>query len=1284
MRRTAQSSAIIRATCGTLARSFALICALAFPALVTVAFAQTPAPLAQPNVPLYLNGTVTAIVMQADGGLVFGGSFTSVNGVARTNLARLLPDGSLDPAWDATVDGNVDALAVDVSGSIYVGGLFNHVGGQPRGNLARLGTSGTVDPGWNPGANDAVLTLAVDGAGAIYAGGNFSIVGGTTRNHLVKIGSSGSVDANWNPAPDAAVDVLASGGGSTLYVGGDFGTIGGQTRARIARLSTAGAGSADSAWNPAANGRVRALAIDTSNAIYAGGDFSTIGGQPRQAIAKLSASGSGLADPVWNPSANGSVSAIVLDSANALYAGGNFTSIGGSPGRFVTRLSTLGSGSADTGWAPAPDNSVLALALDPGGVLRLGGAFGRIDGVVHFAVAAISPTGTVSAAPTDAEIVGDAYAVVAQPDGGIVVGGNFQKADQTARSNILRLRSDGTLDSSWDASANAYVLALATDGGGSVYAGGYFNVVGGESRFGIAKLSGTGSGAADPDWDPSADDVVYSLAVGAGNTVYAGGRFSAIGGQSRSHVAKLDPTGAANPSWNPGADGDVSALAVDSSGAVYVGGEFSLIGGVARSHLAKLGSTGVVDSAWNIPADNSVNSLTLAGNNVLYVGGNFNNLGGQVRAHIAKLQTAGSGSVDANWNPAANGVVRALAIDTTGALFAGGGFSIIGGQSRNAIAKLDGGGIGAAEAAWNPGADFYVDALAVTGNQAIIVGGEFGTIGGQSRLGLALLPPSGNPVMATTTSITSIAPGTTVTGQGYVVSFVVSAASGTPVGWVDVRDDAGASCGPVTLSGGSGACSVASMSSGTRVVTASYTPANVGNFSGSSVDATHVVQQAATTLAITSHVPDPSTPSQSVVTNVVLVVSSPGSGTPTGPIAVSDGVDGCSIPQGSASCSVSLTTRGLRTLTASYAGDGNFSASSVSATHHVNRLPIAVADNYSTNEDTALTIGAAQGLLSNDSDPDGDALTVINAGTVNASGIGGVVQLSANGAFTYTPPANANGVALFSYVLGDGRETASGTVTITVVPVNDPPAFTLSASPVLPAGTHGIGSVPAFALVTNDGPPDEGGQATSAWIVRNIADPSGVVTQASIRLDGTLDYTVTGQPGTASFGVKLQDNGGTANGGVDTSAEQTFSITVAAGADLSISMNDGVTFVRGGQTVQYTIVVHNAGPNDVSGARVRDILPVNLTAASWTCVADVGATCTASGSAGIDDSIVLAIGTSATYELSATVVAIPEQLLINTATIEAPPQTPDDHPADNNATDTDAVGIFADGFEVHG
>ncbi|MEO7432606.1 MAG: cadherin-like domain-containing protein [Dokdonella sp.] len=1281
MQRLAESAAILRARCSSRGRSVALLFAMALPALATVALAQTPAPLAQPNVPLYLNGTIDAIVMQADGGVVFGGSFTSVNGIARTNLARLLPDGGLDPAWSASVDGHVNALAMDASGSIYVGGLFAHVGGQARDNLARLGTSGTLDPAWNPGANAAVQALAVDASGAIYAGGDFSVVGGTTRIHLVKIGSSGSVDANWNPAPDAAVEVLASGGGSTLYVGGDFSTIGGQTRARIARLSTAGAGNADSVWNPAANGRVRALAIDASNAIYAGGDFSTIGGQPRQSMAKLSASGGGVADPVWNPAASASVYAIVLDSSNALYAGGDFTSIGGSPARFVARLSTLGSGSADTGWAPAPDNSVLALALNPGGVLHLGGAFGRIDGVVHFALAAVSPTGTVSATASDAEVVGDAYAVVAQPDGGIVVGGNFAKADQTARSNILRLRSDGTLDSLWDASANGYVLALATDGGGSVYAGGYFNLVGGQTRIGIAKLSGTGSGAADPAWNPSADDVVYSLALGAGNTVYAGGRFSAIGGQLRSHIAKLDSTGLANPGWNPGADAEVAALAVDSTGTVYAGGEFTSIGGVARSHLAKIGNTGIVDAAWNFPADNSVISLTLAGSSVLYVGGNFNTLAGQVRAHIAKLQTAGSGSVDASWNPAANGVVRALALDATGALFAGGGFSIIGGQSRNAIAKLDGGGIGGAESSWNPGADFYVDALAVTGNQAVIVGGEFGTIGGQPRLGLASLPPSGNPVMATSTSIVSINPATTVTGQGYLVSFVVSAVSGTPAGSIDVRDDAGASCGPVTLSGGTGACSLASTSSGARVVTASYTPANVGNFSGSSVDVTHVVQRAATTLAITSHVPNPSTPSQAVVTSVMLAVSSPGSGTPTGPIAVSDGVDGCSIPQGSTSCSVALTTRGMRTLTASYAGDANFTASGASATHRVNRLPVATADSDSTNEDTVLTIAAAQGLLANDSDPDGDTLTVTNAGTVNATGIGGVVQLSANGAFTYTPPANANGIALFSYVLGDGRETTSGTVTITVVPVNDPPAFTLSASPVLPAGTDGAGSVPAFAVVTNEGPPDEAGQATSAWIVRTIADPSGVVTQASIRLDGTLDYTVTGRPGTASFGVKLKDNGGTANGGIDTSAEQTFSITVAAGADLSIGVDDGIAFVRGGQTVHYTIVVHNAGPNDVSGARVRDILPVNLTAASWTCVADVGATCTASGSGGIDDFVALANGTSATYALSATVIAIPEQPLINTVSIDAPAQTPDAHPADNSATDTDAVGIFADGFE---
>jgi VCBS repeat-containing protein len=112
----------------------------------------------------------------------------------------------------------------------------------------------------------------------------------------------------------------------------------------------------------------------------------------------------------------------------------------------------------------------------------------------------------------------------------------------------------------------------------------------------------------------------------------------------------------------------------------------------------------------------------------------------------------------------------------------------------------------------------------------------------------------------------------------------------------------------------------------------------------------------------------------------------------------------------------------------------------------VNDAPTAVANSYTTNEDTSvsgnvLTDDTGAGT---DFDIDGDSITAV-AGTF-ATAQGGSVTLAANGTFTYTPAANFNGSDSFSYTITDGTLTSTATVTLTVTDVNDLPTATASTS----------------------------------------------------------------------------------------------------------------------------------------------------------------------------------------------------------------------------------------------
>jgi hypothetical protein len=113
--------------------------------------------------------------------------------------------------------------------------------------------------------------------------------------------------------------------GSTVYAGGNFTNIGGQPRTNLSAIDSAGAATA---WNPGAGGAVVSPSVSTiavsGSTIYVGGWFATAGGQSRSNVAALDSTGAATA---WNPNANGAVYALAV-SGSTIVTGGDFTSIG--------------------------------------------------------------------------------------------------------------------------------------------------------------------------------------------------------------------------------------------------------------------------------------------------------------------------------------------------------------------------------------------------------------------------------------------------------------------------------------------------------------------------------------------------------------------------------------------------------------------------------------------------------------------------------------------------------------------------------------------------------------------------------------------------------------------------------------------------------------------------------------------------------------------------------------------------------------------------------------------
>ncbi len=180
----------------------------------------------------------------------------------------------------------------------------------------------------------------------------------------------------------------------------------------------------------------------------------------------------------------------------------------------------------------------------------------------------------------------------------------------------------------------------------------------------------------------------------------------------------------------------------------------------------------------------------------------------------------------------------------------------------------------------------------------------------------------------------------------------------------------------------------------------------------------------------------------------------------------------------------------------------------------------------------------------------------------NGALFSGQPSVSPSGTLTFTPAPDAVGSAIVTLTVQDNGGTANGgidtsppqTFTITVTGVNDPPSFTKGINPTV-LEDAGAQSITGWATAISTGPPDEAGQAVN--FVLDAGTPDLFSSGPAISPTGTLTFTPAANAvGTSTISVFLHDNGGTANGGDDTSLTQTFAVTMAP-------VNDPPSFARG-------------------------------------------------------------------------------------------------------------------------
>ncbi|GAA3938363.1 hypothetical protein GCM10022406_23090 [Hymenobacter algoricola] len=507
----------------------------------------------------YVGSIFSAAAQQPDGKLLVGGSFTQLNGQPAPFIARLLADGTSDNTFQPTPGPNnsVRNIVLEPNGNILIAGSFNQVSGVSRGRIARLTPNGSLDPAFatGTGIGSSSNALALTPAGQVLLAGGFTQYNGVSYGGLVRLNAvTGQPDATFAPVIEARGIITRSLplSNGQLLVSGNFTQFNGAavpgSSNSVRRINADG--SLDGSFTTPAAGTLQAVQSNGSFYVFTG---PTPGLVLRRYLADGTLDNSFTAQTfgVGSPSVGPLILQGVVALPNGqLFVHGLFISYGSRTG--LSGLIRLNAdGTPDNAFVPATapaDRRVLQVLTQPGGKLVV------VADVVNTFVTTVSRLNANGSADNSFSVgtaagTGANYAVLLQPDGRLLVSGAFTSFNgQATPYGLTRLTADGAADPTYSGLAGFYSPRL-------VQPDGHLLATTGNSAFtnaasALVRLNTDGS------LDASFNPVATPLSIFTGDDAITGvvlqptdgkillfGSFRYIAGQVRIGLARLTNVG---------------------------------------------------------------------------------------------------------------------------------------------------------------------------------------------------------------------------------------------------------------------------------------------------------------------------------------------------------------------------------------------------------------------------------------------------------------------------------------------------------------------------------------------------------------------------------------------------------------------------------------------------------------------------------------------------------------------------------------------------------------------
>ena len=693
---------------------------------------------------------INSILVQPDGKILYAGNFLNINLTPRSHLVRFNPDGTLDASFDTggtfAFNSTVNSMALQADGKIVVAGIFDTISGQTRKNIARFNSDGSFDSTFNvavPSSAGAVTSVVVQTDGKILFSGGFSAIGTATRNGFARVNADGSLDTAYNP-PCFNGGVLAIQADGKVLIGNSCGST---SFGGVSRLTTAGAVDATFNVGTGANGSaVQTIVLQTDGKIIIGGQFSSFNGQARNGIVRVN--GNGTVDTTFVPSTAFSTKAVAVqpDGKIIIARDSGFAGINS-----VYRLNADGTNDASFNANQTQVGDINALAIAPDGNIYEGGRM-QISGanfsVVFKPFLRLTAIGVIDAA-FDPYVASPSLSaginnIIAQPDGKILVAGEFNEVNRQARRALVRFNADGSLDATFNLGANTGIfngtitaMILQTDGK-IVVASSLPNVAADR----LQRLNADGSRDASFNVPLDTDGEVRFLALQPDGRILVGGTFTTIGGQSRpGHLARINTNGsvdAFNPIFNSPSI-IIASLLSQSDGKILVSGTFSQVNGTNRNGTARFNVDGAFDSGF---ADNVFSGSVPVYFAVQPDGKILNVLNGYILGRLnANGATDNSFSGATVKLPGNNpGSILSVALQSDGKVLVGGQFTSANTVSRQNLARFNAdGSLDSSFGNYGGATPVYLNKIALQTDGKILIGGSFKMVNGFGHSGLARL-----------------------------------------------------------------------------------------------------------------------------------------------------------------------------------------------------------------------------------------------------------------------------------------------------------------------------------------------------------------------------------------------------------------------------------------------------------------------------------------------------------------------------------------------------------------